>query len=94
MKIMSCQPQNFCASTEYHAVKNNRDTFYELSTDEKLNVIFDTLNSNGKKITQNQSKIQDYNSNALKTIFSSISRDKKLDSLQSAERLCQLNTIA
>ena len=81
MKIMSCQPQNFCASAEYHAVKNNRDTFYELSTDEKLNVIFDTLNSNSKKIT-------------LKTIFSNVPRDKKLDSLQSAERLCQLNTIA
>lgn len=94
MKIMSCQPQNFCASPEYHVVKNNRESFYDMSTDEKLNVIFDTLNSNSRKISQNQNKIQEFNSNALKTIFSNTPKDKKLDSLKSAERLCQLNTIA
>ena len=50
MKIMPLQTQNFCASPEYYEVKENRDRFYELSTDQKLNVLFDTLNNSSKKL--------------------------------------------
>ena len=56
MKIMPLQTQNFCASPEYYEVKENRDRFYELSTDQKLNVLFDTLNNSSKNLLQTRLK--------------------------------------
>ncbi|MBS5802898.1 MAG: hypothetical protein KIC80_07805 [Brachyspira sp.] len=94
MKIMPLQTQNFCASPEYYEVKENRDRFYELSTDQKLNVLFDTLNNSSKKLASNQVKMQEFNKTAIKTLFSNASRDEKRDKMVSADRLCQLNTIA
>ncbi len=94
MKINQITPVNFKASEEYYRVKRNPDTFYELSTDEKLNVLFDTLTKTGKAITQNQDKIRDYNVTAIKTILEPSSRGEKQDKMTSAERLCRINTLA
>lgn len=94
MKINQITPVNFKASDEYYRVRKNPDIFYELSTDEKLNVLFDTLHRTGKVITQNQDKIRDYNTKTINTIFEQTSRGEKQDKMKSAERLFTINTLA
>ena len=94
MKINKITPVSFKASDEYYRVKQHPDSFYELSTDEKLNVLFDTLNRTGKAITKSQDKIRDYNTTAINTILEQSSRGEKQDKMKSAERLCRINTLA
>lgn len=94
MRINQINPVNFKASEDYYRVRKNPDLFYELSTDEKLNVLFDTLNRTSKAITQNQNKIRDYNTSAINTILEPSSRGEKQDKMKSAERLCRINTLA
>ncbi len=95
MKIMPLhQTTSFGKCPEYYEVKEDHSKFYNLSTDQKLNVLFDTLNTNSKKLAYNQNKMQEFNKVAIKSVIANNSREGKMDGIISAERLCQLNTLA
>ena len=96
MNINSANYVTFGNSYAYQLTKDNPEEFYSLSTDSKLNAIFDMLNVNGntiidnqKIITQNQESIQDAN----RRTFKAISRDCDLLDINHAFNYNKINVI-
>lgn len=72
----------FKKSQEYRDVLLDKKSFYKLNTDEKLNVIYDTLtgvDDNCDRIQQNQRKNTLFNYEAFKLLASYSWKEKEID---------------
>ena len=73
MKINSIKGTvNFSANSSYSSVLAGRKSFYELSMDDKLDVLYDMLideKENFKTVSFNQQKVMNFNKRAFKYVL-------------------------
>lgn len=80
MLVNSVSKQAFGSSQVYRDVILGRKNFYSLSTDDKLNVIYDKLNSLEKDhrgLSENQIKMNDFNKEAFDCLLAASSRNSR-----------------
>lgn len=80
MLVNSLNKQAFGSSQVYRDVILGRKNFYSLSTDDKLNVIYDKLNSLEKDhrgLSENQIKMNDFNKEAFDCLLAASSRNSR-----------------
>lgn len=78
MLVNSVSKQAFGLSQVYRDVLLGKRNFYSLSTDDKLNVIYDKLNSLEKDhrgLSENQIKMNDFNKHAFDCIVAASARN-------------------
>jgi hypothetical protein len=80
MLVNSLNKQAFGSSQVYRDVLLGKRNFYSLSTDDKLNVIYDKLNSLEKDhrgLSENQIKMNDFNKEAFDCLLAASSRNSR-----------------
>lgn len=80
MLVNSLNKQAFGSSQVYRDVILGRKNFYSLSTDDKLNVIYDKLNSlekDHRSLSENQIKMNDFNKEAFDCLLAASSRNSR-----------------
>ena len=80
MLVNSLNKQAFGSSQVYRDVILGRKNFYSLSTDDKLNVIYDKLNSlekDHRSLSENQIKMNDFNKEASDSLLAASSRNSR-----------------
>lgn len=80
MLVRGISEQSFGASQVYRDVILGRKNFYSLSTDDKLNVIYDKLNSlekDHRSLSENQIKMNDFNKEAFDCLLAASSRNSR-----------------
>lgn len=80
MLVNSVSKQAFGSSQVYRDVLLGKRNFYSLSTDDKLNVIYDKLNSLEKDhrgLSENQIKMNDFNKEAFDCLLAASSRNSR-----------------
>lgn len=80
MLVNSVSKQAFGASQVYRDVLLGKRNFYSLSTDDKLNVIYDKLNSlekDHRSLSENQIKMNDFNKEAFDCLLAASSRNSR-----------------
>ncbi len=80
MLVSRISNQSFGTSQAYKDVLNGKREFYSLNTDDKLDVIYDKLNSLEKDhrgLSENQIKMNDFNKEAFDCLLSASSRNSR-----------------
>lgn len=80
MLVNSVSKQAFGSSQVYRDVLLGKRNFYSLSTDDKLNVIYDKLNSlekDHRSLSENQIKMNDFNKHAFDCLLAASSRNSR-----------------
>lgn len=80
MLVRGISEQSFGASQVYRDVILGRKNFYSLSTDDKLNVIYDKLTSlekDHRDLSQNQIKMNDFNKEAFDCLLAASARNSR-----------------
>lgn len=80
MLVSRISNQSFGTSQVYKDVLLEKKSFYYLSTDDKLNVIYDKLNSlekDHRSLSENQIKMNDFNKEAFDCLLSASSRNSR-----------------
>lgn len=80
MLVNGISKLNFCSSQAYKDVLLEKRNFYSLSTDDKLDVIYDKLNSLEKDhrgLSENQIKMNDFNKEAFDCLLAASSRNSR-----------------
>lgn len=80
MLVNSVSKQAFGSSQVYRDVLLGKRNFYSLSTDDKLNVIYDKLNSlekDHRSLSENQIKMNDFNKEAFDCLLAASSRNSR-----------------
>ncbi len=80
MLVNSLNKQAFGSSQVYRDVLLGKRNFYSLSTDDKLNVIYDKLNSlekDHRSLSENQIKMNDFNKEAFDCLLAASSRNSR-----------------
>ncbi len=80
MLVNSVSKQTFGSSQVYRDVLLGKRNFYSLSTDDKLNVIYDKLNSlekDHRSLSENQIKMNDFNKEAFDCLLAASSRNSR-----------------
>lgn len=80
MFVSRISNQSFGTSQAYKDVLNGKREFYSLNTDDKLDVIYDKLNSLEKDhrgLSENQIKMNDFNKEAFDCLLSASSRNSR-----------------
>ncbi len=80
MLVNGVSKQAFGSSQVYRDVLLGKRNFYSLSTDDKLNVIYDKLNSlekDHRSLSENQIKMNDFNKEAFDCLLAASSRNSR-----------------
>ncbi len=80
MLVNSVSKQAFGTSQVYRDVLLGKRNFYSLSTDDKLNVIYDKLTSlekDHRDLSQNQIKMNDFNKEAFDCLLAASARNSR-----------------
>ena len=80
MLVNSVSKQAFGSSQVYRDVLLGKRNFYSLSTDDKLNVIYDKLTSlekDHRDLSQNQIKMNDFNKEAFDCLLAASARNSR-----------------
>lgn len=81
MLVKSINSQSFGTSQAYKDVLSGKSSFYSLATDEKIDVIYDKLNSlekDHKGLSENQIKMNNFNKHAFDTIAAGSSASSRI----------------